>query len=326
MNKLTTTIYTDLAELPPLDESNFFHSSRLFGIFRQTPRHKPYMLVCRNADGQTVGHMLAIVRYRTSLLPPYLYSHCRILGEGVYYDSDQQQNNEVLGCMLKAAVKTLATSVLYIEVSHLSRKMVGYRQLRQYNFFGVRWMSIHNSLHSHSPEERLNETMMKRIASCENRGVSTSVVGNEQDFEAFMKLLKAHSVTKLHRFLPHSTFFRETAESNDGQLLLTRYKGHVIGCSMLVYSGRNAYLWYTAFRRKSFAFVHPDLMTIWHAMKYCHAQGVDHIFFMNVGLPFRKNSFREFILSFGGKPTSTLRWFRCSIWWINRLLSWIYRN
>jgi hypothetical protein len=47
---------------------------------------------------------------------------------------------------------------------------------------------------------------------------------------------------------------------------------------------------------------------------------------MDVGLPFRKNSFREFILSFGGKPVSTVRWFRCSIRWINGLLSWIYRD
>jgi hypothetical protein len=45
-----------------------------------------------------------------------------------------------------------------------------------------------------------------------------------------------------------------------------------------------------------------------------------------VGLPFRKNTFRDFILRFGGKPVSTFRWFRCSIRWINSLLKWIYRD
>jgi hypothetical protein len=272
------------------------------------------------------GHLLAIVRYRASWLPPYLYSHCRILGEGVYDDDDPPRHEEILGRMLKAVVKQLASSVLYFEVSHLSRKMTGYRQFRQYGFFGVRWMSIHNSLHSRQPEERLSEQMLKRIENCEKRGVTFSVVNSEADFQAFIKLMKAHNVPKLKRYVPHSTFFRLAYQGKDGELLLVRYKGHVIGCSMLVFSQHNAYLWYAAFRRKSFALVHPDLMTIWNTVKYCHQQGYEHIFFMDVGLPYKKNSFREFILSFGGKPTSTLRWFRCSIWWINRLLSWIYRD
>ena len=34
-----------------------------------------------------MAHMLAIVRYRLTVVPPYLYMHCRILGEGVYSDS-----------------------------------------------------------------------------------------------------------------------------------------------------------------------------------------------------------------------------------------------
>ena len=39
-----------------------------------------------------------------------------------------------------------------------------------------------------------------------------------------------------------------------------------------------------------------------------------------------ENSFREFILRFGGKPVSTNRWFRCSIRWINNVLKWVYRD
>jgi hypothetical protein len=47
---------------------------------------------------------------------------------------------------------------------------------------------------------------------------------------------------------------------------------------------------------------------------------------MDVGLPFQKNPFREFILRFGGKEQSTYRWFRFGIRWINRLLTWLYRE
>jgi hypothetical protein len=81
-----------------------------------------------------------------------------------------------------------------------------------------------------------------------------------------------------------------------------------------------------ASRRKSFAIVHPDELTLWHVLKDTHSRGYEHVFFLDVGLPFSRNSFREFILRFGGKPVSTFRWFRCSIRWINVILSRIYRG
>ena len=98
MKGLETHIITDQKDLPPLDNSNFFHSRQLFEIARQTPRQKPYMVVVQAADGQVLAHLLAIVRYRASLLPPYFYMHCRILGEGVYtYPHEGQAENALFG-------------------------------------------------------------------------------------------------------------------------------------------------------------------------------------------------------------------------------------
>jgi hypothetical protein len=85
-------------------------------------------------------------------------------------------------------------------------------------------------------------------------------------------------------------------------------------------------LWYCAFRRKTYHLLHPDTIVIWDIMKDSYNRGFRHMCFMDVGLPFRHNSFRDFILSFGGKEQSTYRWFRCSIRWINALLSWVYRE
>ena len=61
-------------------------------------------------------------------------------------------------------------------------------------------------------------------------------------------------------------------------------------------------------------------------MKDAYDRGFQHMCFLDVGLPFKNNSFREFILRFGGKEQSTYRWFRFSIKWVNRLLKWIYRE
>ena len=358
-----TRIYTSGDTLPEgLMEDNFFHSPQLFALCQQTPRHRPYMVTVENNDGLILAQMLAVVRYRTSWFPPYYYMHCRIMGEGVYdikhltantehsaeQNNDQQENvqhstsnalcSTLFDQMLKALTSKLGPRMLYVEVSHLSHKMFGYRQLRAARYFPVRWMSIHNSLHSRTPEERIAPALQQRIDNAYERGVITDEVKSEEDFKEFMKLLRQHNWLKPKRYIPANEFFHSFTSlpptddkatvtlPENGKLYLTRYHNRVVGCSAVVYSNHQAYLWYAAYRRKSFAWVHPRELTIWHAIKDAHARGYEHIFFMDVGLPFRKNKFREFILRFGGKPVTTYRWFRCSIKWINSFLSWIYHD
>lgn len=326
MNKLTTTIYRKTEDLPPLDDTNFFHSSRLFEISRQASRQKPYMVVVADGEGRLVSHMLGIVRYRTFLFPPFLLIHCRVLGEGVYYRDADYPRDQLFGMMLEALTRLLNKRTFYIEVSNLSQKMTGYRQLKQQQFFPVHWMSIHNSLHSHAPEERINEKLQKRIDNARTKGVITNEVSSDNDFKEFLKLLRKHNLLKPKRYIPDDRFFQRIMEGKDGRLFVTKYHNKVIGCAAVVYSEGNAYLWYSAFRRKSYMAVHPDVMTIWDTMQDCYQRGLQHMCFMDVGLPFSKNPFREFILRFGGKEQSTFRWFRFSIRWINSLLRWLYRE
>ena len=115
-------------------------------------------------------------------------------------------------------------------------------------------------------------------------------------------------------------------ESGCGELFVTKYHGWVIGCAAVAYSEGDAYLWYSAFRRKTFHKLHPDTMVVWDVMKHAYDKGCQHMRFMDVGLPYGKNPYREFILKFGGKEQSTYRWFRFSIKWVNKLLAWIYRE
>ena len=334
-----TSIYTSGDTLPEgLMEDNFFHSPQLFALCQQTPRHRPYMVTVENDDGQIMAQMLAVVRYRTSWFPPYYYMHCRIMGEGVYKVIEAVGGGSLFGQMIQALTSKLGPRMLYVEVSHLSHKMFGYRQLRAARYFPVRWMSIHNSLHSRTPEERITPALQQRISNAYERGVITDEVKSEDDFKEFMKLLRQHNWLKPKRYIPANEFFHSFTSlpptddkatvtlPENGKLYLTRYHNRVVGCSAVVYSNHQAYLWFAAYRRKSFAWVHPRELTIWHAIKDAHARGYEHIFFMDVGLPFRKNKFREFILRFGGKPVTTYRWFRCSIKWINSFLSWIYHD
>lgn len=325
MTELTTHVYSSDDRLPDgLKGENFFHSPQLFDLCRDTPRHQPFMVTVETAEGRVVAQMLAVVRRRTSWLPPYLYRQCRVLGEGVY--CADLPKDQLFAMMLQTLRETVGRKSLFIEVSNLSQKMFGYRYFRENSFFPVRWMSIHNSLHSHTPEERLSHKMLQRIESCYRKGVVTDEVKSDADFKSFSKLLRSHNWLKPKRYIPADEFFIGIKKLGNSRLFVTRYHEHIIGCSAVVYSERQAYLWYAAYRRKSYIKQHPDELTIWYAIKDAHSRGYEHIYFMDVGLPYSHNSFREFILSFGGKPVSTYRWFHCTTKWINALLTWIYRG
>ena len=68
---MNVAIYEHTADLPVLPESIYFHSRELMELCEQVPRHKPYMAVVTDDDGNVTAHLLAIVRFRRSWFPPY---------------------------------------------------------------------------------------------------------------------------------------------------------------------------------------------------------------------------------------------------------------
>ena len=312
--------------MPNLRQGSYFHSVELMEVCEAAPRQRPYMVVMRDANGQELSHMLGIVRFRTLPLPPFLLIHCRILGDGVYDEASPYKKEELFSGMVNALTEKLNTRVLFIEISNLSSKMFGYKILRENSYYPVNCMSIHNSLHRRAPEERITEKLQRRIDHAHERGVHTEKVSNEADFQAFSNLLHKHHLLKPKRYIPDDIFFRQLMAGDNGDLFVTKYHQKVIACAAVVYSEGDAYLWYSAFRRKTFHVLHPDTMVVWDVMKHAYNQGYQHMRFMDVGLPFHKNPYREFILRFGGKEQSTYRWFRFSIRWVNKLLAWIYRE
>lgn len=50
------------------------------------------------------------------------------------------------------------------------------------------------------------------------------------------------------------------------------------------------------------------MMTVWQAIIWAWKHNYAHIYFLDAGLPYPNNPFREFILRFGGKPVAKYRW------------------
>lgn len=323
MSEITVSIISRSTELPQMVCDNFFHSAELFRIIECTAGQSPYMAVAKR-NGKVIGHMLAIVRRRGSLFPPYLFTQGRIYGEGEYSPGCADKEM-VFGMMLKAITHKFRNKLcLFIEFSDLSQKMFGYRYFRQNGYFSVNWQEVHNSLHSKSPEERLLPKAQRYIASTVAAGISVETTTDFSEIRAFYNILHKANRLRLRRLIPPFGQLLELSKSQNANVFVTRYHGNVIGGCVCVYSENNAALWYEATRNKRYMHLHPDYITVWKVMKHAYDKGYSHFRFLDAGLPTRSNRHRKFILRFGGKPVAKFRWFRFSIGWINKILYKIY--
>lgn len=282
------------------------------------------MVFITDSSGKHLCHLLAVIRRRGNLLSPYFYSQCLILGEGEYEESAYKKEDLFLR-MLMAITKKLKNRCLYIEFSNLTIKMFGYKAFRKCHYFPVHWMHIHNSLHSRTPEERLSQKMLDKITVAQNSGVTSHLVTSKEDCEQVTRLIRRYYKFRIRRYCPNDKFFQLLNDSDNARIFITKYEGKIIGCSLFIISENNAYLWFAAHKNIGRPHLHSETMSIWAAIKYAYTIKLQHIFFLDVGLPFHKNRFRDFILKFGGKPVGTNRWFRFNIRWINSIASWIYR-
>ncbi len=283
------------------------------------------MAVAFDETGRVVAHMLAFTRRRNTWIPPFLYTQGRIFGEGEYAEDTDKE--VIFGLMLHELTRKLRRKLcFYIEFSDLSVKMFGYRFFRAEGYFPVNWQEVHNSLHSMPPIERLSERTRERIQKSLRAGVTMREVKTDEEVHSFYQLMNGFYRMKLRRIIPAENHIKQLYNSDNGRIFITLYKEKVIGGCVCVFSEGNAYLWYLASKRKRFALLHPNLMTVWEAINWSWKHNYAHICFLDVGLPFRKNPFRDFILSFGGKPIGKYRWFRFNVDWINKLMGYIYRE
>ncbi len=320
MYKVCTTIITRSRDLPAMTSHNFFHSPELFRMIESTPGQQPYMAIAQDASGRVVGHILASVRCRYRLLPLYFFTQGRVYGEGEYApDVDAE---EVFGELLRAlTAKFRRRLCLFVEFSDITHKMFGYKHFRANEYFPIRWLEVHNSLHSMAPADRITGKTRRRIVKSANSGITTREVTSIDEVHDFYTMLRKVYHTRLRRFLPGRALFDELYKSAHARIYITLYHRNIIGGCACIYTHGDAYLWFHASKSKRYAYLHPNAMTIWQAMNSAYDNGCRHFYFLDAGLPFRRNPFREFILGFGGKTVSKYRWFRFNIPWINQILS-----
>lgn len=324
---LQLTIYRAGNHVPPLPGRDTFHSTELFHIYEATPGYTPLLVVAR-MDGQPAAKLLGVVRRSVRLTPPAFIRRCEVYGTGEYFVATEQREC-LFEHMLRALTREALRNAFLIEFRNLEDARFGYRLFRQNCYFPVNWLRVRNSLHDGRPAEtRFSPSRLRQVRKGLKNGAEVHVACTPEEIQSFARMLHKYYSSKVRRHFPSLRFFRELerqlVQGEQSRIFIVTYRGRIIGGSACVYSGTTAYLWFSGGMRKTYALQYPGILAVWGALVDAQQRGFRHLEFMDVGLPFRRHGYREFVLRFGGRQISTRRWFRFRWECLNRLLSKLY--
>ena len=323
--KLTT--YYSGSKVPELPGTNTFHSTELFRIYEATPGYAPVLIVA-SIDDKPIAKLLAVLRKSVRMFPPGIIKRCEIYGTGEYFD-DTLDNEAIFSDVLERLTNEALRNSFLIEFRNLENAMFGYKSFRENSYFAVNWLRVRNSLHNiEKVEERFSPSRIRQIKKGLKNGAQVREVQTKEETQDFARMLHHIYSSKIRRHFPNIKFFQllesHLMTKQQSKIFIVTYKEKIIGGSACIYSDDSAYLWFSGGMRKTYALQYPGILAVWKALDDAKQRGFRHVEFMDVGLPFRKHGYREFVLRFGGKQSSTRRWFRFRWNWLNRVLMKIY--
>ena len=169
---------------------------------------------------------------------------------------------------------------------------------------------------------------IRQIKKGLKNGAQVREARTKEEILCFAQMLRHVYSSKIRRHFPSIKFFQhlenQLTKGQQSKIFIVIYKEKIIGGSACIYSDDSAYLWFSGGMRKTYALQYPGILAVWKALDDAKQRGYRHLEFMDVGLPFRKHGYREFVLRFGGKQSSTRRWFRFRWNWLNRVLIKMY--
>lgn len=323
--KLTT--YYHGSKVPELPGTNTFHSTELFRIYEATPGYVPVLIVA-SIDNRPVAKLLAVMRKSVRAFPPGIIKRCEIYGTGEYFD-DTLDKEAIFSDILQRLTNEALRDSFLIEFRNLENAMFGYKSFRKNQYFAVNWLRVRNSLHNiEKVEERFSPSRIRQIRKGLKNGAQVREAHSIEETQNFANMLHNVYSSKIRRHFPNINFFQHLEShlmtKQQSKIFIVTYKDKIIGGSACIYSDDSAYLWFSGGMRKTYALQYPGILAVWKALDDAKQRGFRHLEFMDVGLPFRKHGYREFVLRFGGKQSSTRRWFRFRWDWLNRVLIKIY--
>lgn len=314
MNYQIKTYYRK-EDLPLLADERFFHFASSFDWYGDIPYYKPLMLVA-SLDGKPIGAMFVLIMRMNRLFKASMFRRCYISQPPVFYDELEQSQQIILfNQMVEYLVDQVGRRVLFIEYRHLGSATFGYKGFRNNGFFSVKWINVCNSLQKkRNVWKQLSSTRRNQFNKAKRAGVVVEELKFSKDLPEIYKLIEQVRNWQFHhKFPPYEyfqNFFHHYISIGKGKILLTRYKGKIIGGIILGLEEERVVVLYYWGKVKTYKSLHPTVYTIVSAMKMAEEAGYSYFDFLDSGYLNPKAGKPRFLLQFGGKPRATRRWYR----------------
>ena len=156
---------------------------------------------------------------------------------------------------------------------------------------------------------RLSDNRKRQIKRAMQHGVHIEEAQNEQEIEAWYKILETLYRTKVKTPLFPLSFFLTFYRQRLGKYLLVKHEGQIIGGIMCpVWNGKCIYEWFVCGDDKMYKEQYPSVMSTYAAMEYAQKNGLPRFDLMGAGKPDKAYSVRDFKARFGGQEVEYGRW------------------
>lgn len=323
--KLTT--YYRGKDIPELPGTNIFHSKDMFLFYEKISHYTPILIVATFKE-TPVAKLLAVVRKNASLLSFPFLKRCEIYGTGEYL-CENIEKEEIFGHIINHLTQEALRYASVIEFRNLENALDGYKHFRANKYFAINWLKVHNSLHRiERVEDKFSPSRLREVKKGLKNGAQVDEAHTIEEISEFSSMLHKIYSIRIRKYFPALAFFQQAntylIDKKLAKIYIVKYKGKIIGGAATLFSGKNSYLWFSGGMTKRYVLQYPGVLAIWAALVDAKSRGCRHMEYMDVGLPFRKHGFRNFILRFGGKQSSTRRWFRIRWNFLNNFLIKIY--
>jgi lipid II:glycine glycyltransferase (peptidoglycan interpeptide bridge formation enzyme) len=315
-------------DLPPMEETNFFHTPSSFDWYGNSPTYTPLMLVAFD-NGVPVAAMLAVIMRINRFFRGKLFKRCFISQQPAFFGKKLPQI-EIFDALIAHLVKEVRNRVFFIRYEDLGNAIFGYKGFRENGFYSVKWANIRNSLQrKRKIWDQLSKTRKNQVNKALKKGIAMEEFTSEEKLPEIYKLIRNTNNKKISRRFPpyqyFENFFRHYIRNGKGKILLTRYQGKIIGGIILGFEKKETvYCLYFWGKSKRYKLLYPTIFTIYQAMQISEEKGFQYFDFMDVGF-LNKNAGRSrFLLQFGGKQRATRRWYRFNWGLLNFFAKRIY--
>lgn len=324
---LKLTSYYQAKDIPDLPGNDIFHSKDMFLLYEAAAGYSPLLIVATE-DEKPVAKLLAVFRRQAYLIPASLGKRCEIYGIGEYLDGNYDKET-IFSNMLEHLTNEALRNSFIIEFRNLQQALDGYKHFRANKYFAVNWLWVRNSLRDVGKvEERISPSRARQIKKGLQNGAEISEALTQEEMREFSRMLHKIYSFRIRKYFPSLEFFKLINKWLIGKglakIYIVKYKKKIIGGSAVLISDDNAYLWFSGGMTKTYPKQYPCVLAVWAALKDATENGCRHLEFTDVGLPFRKHGYRNFVLSFGGQQSSTRRWFRIRWRLVNGVLRRLY--